>query len=59
MPVVIGREDKLKKKVTCRSCASILEYWPNEPSWDGNTDEGIKILLITCPECGLRVRTSP
>lgn len=30
MPSVVGRDETIKKRVTCRRCGAINEYLPNE-----------------------------
>ena len=30
MPVVVGRDESVYKKLTCRHCGSINQYTPNE-----------------------------
>lgn len=59
MPTVVGTDDSAKKRITCRSCASIVEYVPKdvETLWQG-TDysggpDGAK--GFKCPHCGRNV----
>lgn len=30
MPTVVGTDDSAKKRITCQSCASIVEYVPKD-----------------------------
>ena len=57
---VVGKDDNLYKRITCRKCASILQYLPidlrNQKSTDygGGTDY---VEFIICPTCGNEVIT--
>lgn len=57
--VVVGKCPKLIKRVTCYHCSCILEYLPIDVKDTRRTDEGCRIMAITCPECGTEVRTNP
>lgn len=63
MAKVIGYEPKVMRKCTCRECAAIVEYAPNEEVWElmengqFRTDEGSKIAGLKCPGCGEFIRT--
>jgi RNase P subunit RPR2 len=59
MATVIGYDEKLYKKFTCRKCAAIVQYTENEERPSGGTDEGTLILGLTCPNCGNFHRTNP
>ena len=54
MAKVVGKSKKMVKKVTCRNCASIIEYTQREvqsrtySDYGGGTDS---FSYITCPEC--------
>jgi len=62
MVKVVGLDESAVKRITCNSCASILEYTESEVQWikhsfdylgDYESDLGIK-----CPECKSNVFTS-
>lgn len=42
MPKVIGMDNKVFKTITCRSCAAVNEYAPNEVRllWEGKDYSG-------------------
>ena len=59
MPVVVGRDESVYKKLTCRHCGSINQYAPNEVrtlregrDYSGGSDgaEG-----FNCAGCGKEV----
>ena len=59
MPVVVGRDESVYKKLTCRNCGSINQYAPNEVrtlregrDYSGGSDgaEG-----FNCAGCGKEV----
>lgn len=54
MVSVVGRDEKAVKRVTCRSCASILEYTQSEvknfTSYDYGGGRDINY-YIDCPSC--------
>ena len=59
MVEVIGQDDQVFKKCTCRNCGAMLQYRPSEIRilWSG-TDygggpDGAK--GFNCPQCGERV----
>lgn len=61
MAVVVGFDERVKKRATCRKCSAICEYTPGEVRtlWSG-TDygggpDGAK--GFTCPQCGENVIT--
>lgn len=58
MAKVVGYDETKYKRFTCYSCAAIVEYRPNEATWDGRTDEGEKIIGLYCPGCGAWHRTN-
>jgi RNase P subunit RPR2 len=55
MPVIVGKDQSVYKRTTCRNCASILEYLPQEVQkhtsrdYGGGTDV---TEFIKCPCCG-------
>ena len=59
MAKVIGFDEKLMKQFTCRECAAIVEYAPDEDKYTDRTDEGCKIKGLNCPNCGAFHRTNP
>ena len=57
MAKVVGRDESVVKRVTCRNCASILEYTKNEVRSYHGTDysggsDGQE--WVDCPNCGGR-----
>ena len=57
MPKVIGFDDSVKKKVTCRHCSAIIEYVPNEVKEVHGTDYGggpDGMEWVDCPNCTKR-----
>lgn len=59
MAKVIGYDERVYKKFTCWDCGAIVQYVPNEVKDTGNTDEGCRIMGLTCPNCGEFHRTNP
>jgi transcription initiation factor IIE alpha subunit len=59
MAKVIGFDEKVYKKFTCRDCGAIVQYAPNEEKWNGLRDEGTQIFGLDCPNCGKFHRTNP
>ena len=59
MVQVVGKDQTLIKRITCRHCTSILEYIPSEVrsrtvrDYGGGSDE---LREITCPGCGTDVQ---
>ncbi|AKE44819.1 hypothetical protein AU106_gp188 [Sinorhizobium phage phiM9] len=61
MPVVVGQDQSVKKRATCRHCGAINEYLPSEvrvlysgKDISGGPDgaEG-----FNCAQCGKEIRT--
>ena len=58
MVTVVGKDESAVKRVTCRSCASILEYKLTEVQsyvshdYGGGSDI---VYYIKCPNCGTHV----
>lgn len=55
MPVVIGKDESLAKRVSCKKCGSIVEYFPIEVksikhSYDYLGDYSVNS-GISCPCC--------
>ena len=56
---VVGKDDNLVKKATCRNCASILEYLPSDRlngsdrDYTGCTDT---YKYIACPACNKELK---
>lgn len=52
---VVGKDDRLLRRVTCANCCSILQYAPCDrchttyTDYSGETD---RYYYIPCPECG-------
>lgn len=59
MAKVIGFDESIFKKFTCRHCGAIVQYAPNEELYTDRTDEGCKIRGLHCPNCGGFHRTNP
>ena len=58
---VVGRDQDVVKKITCRNCAAVLEYTPSDVRnlWSG-TDYGggpDGADGFNCPNCGKQVHT--
>ena len=61
MVQIVGKDQRLVKRATCRNCASILEYTPNEARKRWYTDISQcreEIREITCPGCGQDLQVS-
>lgn len=61
MAKVVGRDESAVKRITCRSCAAIVEYTTQEVQnfWSG-TDYGggpDGADGIICPGCGAQIHT--
>lgn len=57
MVKVVGKDEKAVKRVTCKSCASILEYTLSEVKEYHGTDYGggpDGQEWVDCPNCGKR-----
>ncbi len=55
MPTVVGFDEKVKKRVTCKNCSAIIEYVPNDVKHYNGTDysggsDGME--WVDCPNCG-------
>jgi hypothetical protein len=55
MVTVVGRDDSAVKRITCRGCASVLEYKRSEVKRRDGTDysggaDGAE--WVDCPNCG-------
>lgn len=62
MPRIVGRDPAAVKQVTCRQCASIVEYTMSETreskvNWDYLGDYDIA-RVISCPGCGHQIQVS-
>ena len=59
MPVVVGRDESVSKKLTCRHCGSINQYAPNEVRtlWSGKDYSGGSAGAegFNCANCGKEV----
>lgn len=58
MVKVIGRDKSEVKRITCRSCASILEYTSNEVqtyNWIDYSGGRNVSEWVHCPNCGAQV----
>lgn len=61
MAKVVGRDESAVKRITCRSCAAILEYTENEvrslwsrKDYSGGSDGADG---FNCPSCGKEIHT--
>lgn len=59
MAKVIGYDESVYKKFTCRNCGAIVQYAPSEDQYTDRTDEGQKIKGLHCPGCAAFHRTNP
>lgn len=59
MATIVGYDEKVYKRFTCMHCSAIVQYTLNEVQWNGQTDEGCKIMGLYCPGCGQWLRTNP
>ena len=61
MPKVVGKDDKYVKRITCRNCASIIEYTESEVRnlWSGTDYSGGSDGAdgFECPQCGKEIHT--
>lgn len=61
MPKVVGQDQTIYKRITCRQCGSINEYTPNEVRdlWKGrDIDGGMSVTQgFNCANCGKEVIT--
>lgn len=58
MVKVIGKDQEMVKRATCRHCASILEYVQNDTKSYSGTDYGggpDGCIWIVCPNCSNKV----
>ena len=58
MVKVVGKDETAVQRITCRNCASILEYTPSETErYDGKDYSGGSAgkIWIDCPNCGHEV----
>ena len=59
MPVVVGRDESVYKKLTCRHCGAINQYAPNEVRtlWSGKDYSGGSAGAegFNCANCGEEV----
>jgi transcription initiation factor IIE alpha subunit len=59
MAKVIGFDEAINKRFTCRECGAIVEYAPIEDKNTDRTDEGCIIKGLDCPNCHTFHRTNP
>ena len=59
MVKIIGFDESVYKKFTCRECGAIVQYTPSEDKFTDRTDEGTRIKGLSCPACGSFHRTNP
>jgi len=60
MAKVIKIDNTIAKRITCRDCGALIEYFPNEVEsrvenepYGGGTD---MYHYLTCPNCGKQMR---
>lgn len=58
MAKVIGFDESILKKFTCRNCGANVQYTPQEDKFTDRSDEGCKIKGLNCPNCGNFHRTN-
>lgn len=54
MPKIVGKDQSIYKRITCKHCASIIEYLPVEVKVLRTTDYagGVDVReYIACPKC--------
>lgn len=59
MITVVGKDLSVVKRITCRNCGSILEYYTKDVT-EGTSKSGcswIKYKFIICPVCAQEVTT--
>lgn len=59
MAKVIGFDPKVLRQFTCYECSAIVQYVPQEDGYTDQTDEGINIRGLNCPNCNTFHRTNP
>jgi hypothetical protein len=61
MAKIVGRDETVVKRITCRHCAAIVEYTPNEVRnlWSGTDYSGGPdgAAGFNCPGCGGEIQT--
>lgn len=61
MATVVGRDEKAVKRITCRDCASIIEYVECEVKTSTHRDYGggsETYRELPCPQCGVDITIS-
>lgn len=57
---VVGKDDNIYKRITCRKCASILQYLPTDLKGRTSKDYGggnDYVEFVVCPTCSNEVVT--
>lgn len=61
MPIVVGQDPKIAKRITCRNCGAINEYTPNEVRVLHKGKDVTGCMEVTegfnCAQCGHEVVT--
>lgn len=55
---IVGKDESLIKRITCKRCSSILEYLPADEHIDTGRDYGggsWEVVSINCPCCCSKV----
>jgi RNase P subunit RPR2 len=58
MVKIVGKDESLVKRITCKRCSSILEYLPADEHIETGRDYGggsWAIVSIVCPCCNVKV----
>lgn len=58
MATILGYDESVYKKFTCRECGAIVQYKPNENLWTELKNEGTYIRGLRCPGCNVFHRTN-
>ena len=60
MITVVGQDDSVTKRATCRNCGAIIEYTPNDLQEQQTRDISSCAdteFYLKCPQCGNHVYT--
>ena len=55
---IVGKDESLVERITCKRCSSILEYLPADEKRESGRDYGggsWEVVSINCPCCGSSV----
>ena len=62
MAKVIGQDEEVSRKVSCRGCGARIAYYRNDTSHYTSSDYGggsDTYWSITCPKCGKSISVGP